>query len=240
MNPMKEIPNYVAFVAIVLLIFVMALFTFGYVNLNEKIDRPVPVPSPDDVGIQLASQTTILCPSYLSYADQTRLEQGTGLAGVDFIYVERQTGIDALTLMAIAAHESTWGSNFWAANYNNVMSWGISDVNPDRVKYATKSLNVLVAAAGLKRLYLTQGSTYWGGEATLVGINRYYASDKSWSTGVLAIVKELEGKLTEQQRMKRYCVKTGLFAAPVNWDYEHTVTGWALYKTNKAVVTAGR
>ncbi|HNW85279.1 MAG TPA: hypothetical protein PKH46_07140 [Candidatus Cryosericum sp.] len=211
-------------------------FTLGY-RTGSPI---VPVPSPDDVGVQLASQTTILCPSYLSYADQTRLEKGTGLEGVDFIYCERQTGIDALTLMAIAAHESAWGSNNWSKRYNNVMSWGISDSDPDRTTYASKTLNVLVAAAGLKRLYLTQGGTYWGGEATLVGINRYYASDKGWSAAVLAIVKELESKLTEQQRMKRWCVKTALFTSDVVFDYEHLVTGWALYKTNKAVVTAGR
>jgi hypothetical protein len=36
---MREIPQGVTFVAIVLLILVIALFTFGYVNLSGKIDR---------------------------------------------------------------------------------------------------------------------------------------------------------------------------------------------------------
>ena len=58
-----------------------------------------------ETGTQLASQVTVLYPSTLTYVQQTALEKGTGLAGVDFIYVERQTGIDALTLMAIAADE---------------------------------------------------------------------------------------------------------------------------------------
>lgn len=39
---MREIPGYVAFVAIVLLIFCIALFTFGYVSLSGKIDRQAP------------------------------------------------------------------------------------------------------------------------------------------------------------------------------------------------------
>lgn len=39
MKKMREIPGYVTFVAIVLLVFVIALFTFGYVSLNGKIDR---------------------------------------------------------------------------------------------------------------------------------------------------------------------------------------------------------
>ena len=39
---MREIPGYVTFVAIVLLIFCIALFTFGYVSLSGKIDRQAP------------------------------------------------------------------------------------------------------------------------------------------------------------------------------------------------------
>jgi len=200
----------------------------------------VPVETPEDTAIQLASQVTVLFPSSLTYVQQTVFTQGTGLAGVDFIYVERQTGIDALTLMAIAAHESAWGSNNWSKRYNNVMSWGVSDSDPDRSYYATKTLCVLAAARGLKRLYLSEDATYYGGDLTLFGINNYYASDKGWAMAVLSIVKELEGKMTEGQRVKRWCVKTGLFTPDVVWDYEHTVTGWALYKTNRATVVVGR
>ena len=193
-----------------------------------------------DTATQLASQTTVLFPSTLSYAQQTAITKGTGLAGVDFIYVERQTGIDALTLMAIAAHESAWGTNSWATKYNNVMSWGISDSDPSRYAYATKTLNVYAAAQGLKSLYLTPGATYYGGSLTLWGINKYYASDKGWADGVNAILKQLEAKLTEEQRMKRWMMKTGLFSVPVTWDYEHLVTGWVTYKANNATAVAGR
>lgn len=191
-------------------------------------------------GVQLASQMTVLCPSYLTYADQTRIEKGTGLEGVDFIYVERQTGIDAVTLMAIAAHESSWGNNSWAKRYNNVMSWGISDSDPDRAYYDTKTANVLAAAKGLKRLYLSEDATYYGGDLTLYGVNKYYASDKGWAAGVLAIVKQIEAKLTQEQQMKRWCVKVGLFAVPVTWDEVTKKIGWSFYKMNQAPAIAGR
>ena len=193
-----------------------------------------------DTAIQIASQTTVLFPSTLAYVQQTALTKGTGLANVDFIYVERQTGIDALTLMAIAAHESAWGSNAWAVKYNNIMSWGISDSNPSRYTYQTKTLNVLAAAQGLKRLYLSPDATYYGGSLTLWGVNKYYASDKGWADGVNAILKQLEAKLTEQQQMQRWMTKTELFAVPVTWDYEHIVTGWVTYKANIATAVAGR
>lgn len=200
----------------------------------------VPVATPEDTAIQLASQVTVLFPSVLTYVQQTALEAGTGLSGVDFIYCERQTGIDALTLMAIAAHESAWGSNAWAKRYNNVMSWGISDSDPDRGYYDTKTQNVLAAAKGLKRLYLSEGATYYGGDLTLFGINKYYASDTNWAAGVLVIVRQLEAKLSEGQRVKRWCVKTGLFTPDVVWDEIHTVVGWSLYKTNQNPAIAGR
>ena len=193
-----------------------------------------------ETGTQLASQVTVLYPSTLTYVQQTALEKGTGLAGVDFIYVERQTGIDALTLMAIAAHESAWGSNYWATNYNNVMSWGISDSSPDLTRYSTKTMNVLIAAQGLKRLYLSPSAKYYGGSLTLWGMNKYYATDKGWADGVNSILKQLEAKLTEEQCMKRWMTKTGLYAVPVTWDYEHLVTGWVTYKANNATAVVGR
>jgi hypothetical protein len=200
----------------------------------------VPVETPEDTAIQLASQVTVLFPSALTYVQQTALEAGTGLAGVDFIYCERQTGVDALTLMAIAAHESAWGSNSWSKRYNNVMSWGVSELDPDRAYYATKTLNVLAAAQGLKRLYLSEDATYYGGDLTLWGINKYYAGDKGWADGVVAIVRQLEAKLSEEQRMKRWCVKTGLFSIPVTWNDLYKTVGWSFYKVNGLPAIAGR
>ena len=222
----------------VLLAWLLALILIG-AGMFYAGRMSVRTPTPE-TGAQLASQTTVLFPSTLTYAQQTALTKGTGLAGVDFIYVERQTGIDALTLMAIAAHESAWGTNSWSTRYNNVMSWGISDSDPSRYTYQTKTLNVFAAARGLKSLYLSPDARYYGGSLTLWGINKYYATDKGWADGVNSILKQLEAKLTETQRMKRWMTKTGLYAVPVTWDYEHLVTGWVTYKANNATAVAGR
>ena len=234
----KQIPSWLMWLALVLLAFTVGASC--YVILERVQEVPAPVVETPDTATQLASQVTVLFPSYLTYAQQTALEKGTGLAGVDFIYVERQTGIDALTLMAIAAHESAWGSNYWAKTYNNVMSWGISDSSPDRTRYSTKTMNVLIAAQGLKRLYLSPSAKYYGGALTLWGINKYYASDKGWADGVNGILKQLEALLSEEQRMKRWCNKVGLFTVPTTWDAETKRLGWAFYKMNNATAVAGR
>jgi hypothetical protein len=212
----------------------------GGFSLGRTTEPAAPEKTPEQTAVQLASQVTVLFPSTLTYVQQTALEAGTGLSGVDFIYCERQTGIDALTLMAIAAHESAWGSNSWSKRYNNVMSWGISDSDPDRAYYESKTLNVLAAAKGLKRLYLSETATYYGGDLTLYGVNKYYASDKGWAAGVLSIVKQLEATLSREQQMKRWCVKVGLFAIPVTWDEVTKKIGWSFYKMNQAPAIAGR
>jgi hypothetical protein len=230
------------FIAVVIIaIFTLTSYYIGYNIGNSNKQKTISV---EDVGVQLASQTTVLCPSYMTYADQTRLEKGTGLVGVDFLYVEKKTGLDAIVLMAIAKHESSVGgvpgTNYWAKTYNNIMSLGITAVNPDRTHYATKTLNVLATAQWLVRGYLHTGAPYYHGGLTQWEIGQSYASDGSWAKGVTNAIKYYEGKLTEEQRMKRQLVKTGIFTPDVKWDYTHLVFGWGWYKTNKATVTVGR
>ena len=229
------------FTFILLISFIAISAYVGYYNGNLNRERVISV---DEIGVQLASQSTVICPSYMTYADQTRLEKGTGLEGVDFLYVEKKTGLDALFLMAIAKHESSEngipGTNYWAKNYNNIMSLGITQSNPDRTHYATKTLNVLVTAQWLVRGYLNTEAPYYHGGLTQWEIGQSYASDKSWAQGVTNAMKYYEGQLTETQRMKRTMVKTGIFTPDVVWDDIHTVFGWGWYKTNKATVTVGR
>lgn len=208
-------------------------------NLNKQT-----VISVDEIGIQLASQATVICPSYMTYVDQTRLEKGTGLEGVDFLYVEKKTGLDAIFLMSVAKHESSQngipGTNYWAKTYNNIMSLGITQSNPDRTHYATKTINVLTTAQWLVRGYLNTEAPYYHGGLTQWEIGQSYASDGSWAAGVTSAIKYYEGLLTETQRMKRTLVKTGIFTPDVVWDEIHTVFGWGWYKTNRATVTVGR
>lgn len=209
-----------------------------------------PLANEPETGAQLASQTTVLFPSTMTYAQQVAITKGTGLAGVDFLYVEKKTGIDALSLMSIAIMESTnakthvWGTNYWANTYNNIMSFGISSVNPDRTRYKTKTENVYVTAKYLKEQYLTKGGEYYHNGSTLWDVNYYYCPGSreslKWANTIQDILASLENKLSYEQRMKRWCMKTTLFATPVKWDYEHLVVGYALYKANNSDVIKGR
>jgi hypothetical protein len=226
---------------VLVFLFIIGAGVSGYLLGTATVSPSAVVPAkPEDTGVQIASQTTVICPSYMTYVDQTRIEKGTGLEGVDFLYVEKQTGLDGLFLMSIAAWESNWGTNYWAKTYNNIMSLGVTTIDPDRTHYPTKTQNVLATAQWLLRGYLTKGAPYYHGGLTQWEIGLSYASDGSWATGVTNMIKTIEGKLTLTQRMKRWMVKTGIFTPDVTWDYEHQVIGWALYKVNNTKTITGR
>jgi hypothetical protein len=235
---------------ILVAILVIAAGFAGYSLGTATTEKTSAVPTtPETTDVQLASQSTVICPSYLTYADQARLEKGTGLEGVDFIYVEKKTGLDAVFLMAIAKHESSErnangvmvpGTNYWARNYNNIMSLGITAKNPDRTRYPTKTQNVLVTAQWLLRGYLVEGAPYYHGGLTQWEIGISYASDGSWARGVTDAINYYEAKLSEEQRMRRLMVKTGTFQPDVVWDYTHEVVGWSLYKIQNNKTIAGR
>jgi len=241
MNATDGSMKFPRWLSVLCVLIIVAAVGLGGFLLGKRSQPPVVTPVAElPTGVQLASQMTVLCPSYLTYADQTRIEKGTGLAGVDFLYVESKTGIDAVFLMAVAAHESAWGNNFWAKNYNNVMSLGITDSNPDRTHYTSKTANVLATAQWLIRGYLTVGAPYYHGGFTQYEIGKSYASDGSWASGVTAQINAIEAKLTETQRMKRWCVKTTLFQPDVIWDSVHTTVGWSFYKANRLPIISGR
>lgn len=238
----NNIPRWLVVLCVLI---IAATVGLGGYMLGKQAQVPVVTPVTTlPTGVQLASQMTVLCPSYMTYADQTRIERGTGLEGVDFIYVERQTGLDAVFLMAVAWQESSKdgvpGTNYWAVNYNNIMSLGITTTNPDRTHYTSKTANVLATAQWLIRGYLTVGAPYYHGGLTQYEIGKSYAWDGSWATGVTNCINDIEAKLTDTQRMKRWCVKTTLFQPDVIWDYEHTVVGWSFYKANKLPIISGR
>ena len=199
-------------------------------------------------AVKLASQVTVLYPSYLTYAQQGRILKPTLLSKVDFIFIEKlihaETGIyvDAVTIMSICAHESGWGSNHWAVEHNNPMSWGI-DETPDQTVYPSPTYGVYIAVRGLVSMYYKPGAKYYS--LTLWDMNKYYcpssAASLTWANDIDDIYKSLEATLTPEQLMRRWCNKTGMLDVPTDWSNDATHRmGWIFYKANNAVVTAGR
>lgn len=112
--------------------------------------------------------------------------------GSAFVEAERQTGINALFLAAIAVHESNKGTSDIARLKNNLFGWGAYDSNPFESAYsfATREAGILYVASRLKALYIDT----WG-LVTIDEIGRRYASDTAWADKVYYWVRRLQNEI---------------------------------------------
>ena len=155
---------------------------------EQKIQEPVNVNL--DTSVQIAQTTTILRPSFIPLKTLQKHLKNTGLDGYAsaFLEAERETGIGADWLVAIAQHESKNGTNYWWKYWNNCFSWGIMDKGQTQeAKWIRDNLTkwqaLVYISKRFKALYLTKGGLYHKGN-TLWDIGQYYASDGSWARKV--------------------------------------------------------
>jgi hypothetical protein len=172
-----------------------------------------PIELPEETAIELAKTITVLRPSFIDIKTIDNYVKNTGLYGYGnaFMEAEKQSGIGADYLVAIAIHESGWGSNDWWKSWNNCFSWGITDSGPNseayKVKNMSKSEAIVYIAKQIKALYLTKGGTYYKGE-TLSAIGTYYASDGSWASAVININANFTKTLTEEVKSKQWAMSS--------------------------------
>jgi len=110
----------------------------------------------------------------------------SGLVGLGAAVEQAQEeyGVNALFILAVASHESYYGTSKAAQNRNNL--FGIMQRGGGQVTYESKADSV----AGFARL--VSGSGYFGsGRTTLAGINgRYAPYNPEWKDKVLQLMHE--------------------------------------------------
>lgn len=195
------------FVIIFLLVLLIIVSVYNYkINHQNEIffDK-----LPNETATQLATTITVLRPSFMTVSQIENFLKGTGLAGYGYAFLKAEeiSGIGADYLVAIACHESKFGTNTWWKEWNNCLSWGITDSGPNseayKIKGMTKDQAIVYTAQRIKESYLTKGGAYYSGE-TLSAINKYYASDTSWASKVMSIHSRLISTLSEEQRAKQW------------------------------------
>jgi len=175
---------------------------------------------PETTATQLAQTITVLRPSFITAQQIDNYVKGTGLAGYGwaFIKAEQLSGIGADYLLAIAIHESGWGSNYYTKYYHQIFSWGVWDSGVTGEAYYSSIAGCLIGEyqvvngvrvwkdgvpVKIKKLYLTKGAPYYAGE-TLSAINKYYASDPNWANAVINIHSKFVQTLPEDVRAKQW------------------------------------
>ena len=136
--------------------------------------------APSRGGRQLTLTTMPLnTPSGYSAARFERALKGTSLAGIGeaLVLAEAETGINAVILAAICAHESGWGTSRLARERNNLAGLGAYrpglgmtfDTRADCIDYLARLLA--------------------GRPGTLAEVGQWYAEDPGWARKVGACVR---------------------------------------------------
>lgn len=102
-------------------------------------------------------------------------------------------GINPIYILAHAILESNWGQSKIAEDKNNLFGYGAIDSDPYNSAYAfpNRECGVLYVMWKIRKNYLTEEGKYWGGSATLEGMNKRYASDKKWAEKICNIMNLL-------------------------------------------------
>lgn len=100
-----------------------------------------------------------------------------------FIECEDQYGINAVAMMAIAVHESAWGTSRRAREDNNLTGYGVYSDSAKGINANTKEKNLLMTAKLLKEQYVVKGGSYYEGTG-LMDINEHYCTSSDWAINV--------------------------------------------------------
>jgi len=127
-------------------------------------------------------------------------------SGKEFVKAEEKTGVNALTLAAISAHETNWGKSSLALQNNNFFGWGAFDHSPyeSAANFDSRKESILHVAESLRDNYLSRDGRYHEGE-NLHAVNERYASDEQWAEKVSAVMKNIaKVSMEDPEEIKDY------------------------------------
>jgi hypothetical protein len=130
--------------------------------------------------------------SYLKYKDPKDQAKSTlRNTGFYFWEAEQKHGVNAAFLLALAGHESAWGTSYYAINRYNFFGWQAYDHNPDNARwFKSAGEGILEVAKGIKKQFIDKGNkTIW----QLKHNNNpgAYATDPEWHNMVARIANEI-------------------------------------------------
>lgn len=104
---------------------------------------------------------------------------------------ERETGINAVFLAAVAALESGWNTSAVAENKNNLFGWSAATGYAD---FESKEDCIAEVAGCIKTLYLSPDGIYFNGY-TVEAVNIRYNGNEQWKAAVLQIMQDIQRRI---------------------------------------------
>ncbi len=117
-----------------------------------------------------------------------------------FVAGEKEYGVNAFALVAIAGLESGWNTSERANNgRNNIVGMAVYDDESYGSIYASKYHCIMDLAKQLKTYYLTPGAEHYNGTSTSL-VNKKYSTTPTWYKEVDSIGDELVAIYNERFR----------------------------------------
>ena len=142
--------------------------------------------------------------SNASLEDLQRILKGTALYDLapTYLQAENEYGVNALFIIALSAHESSWGTSKRAVEDNNLTGFGVFFDSSIGLNSKSKNENILRTTSWLKNQYLNTKGLYYKG-TSIEAVNKSYAKNADgsvnteWSAGIKKIANNLYNELLE-------------------------------------------
>ena len=127
----------------------------------------------------------LLKKSNLTKDKAKKILKGTALEDCSdyFIECEEKYGVNAIGVMAIAVHESAWGTSRRAQEDHNLTGYGVYSDSAKGINAPSKEDNLLMTAKLLKESYLTKSGSHYKG-TSLMAVNESYCTSGDWAINV--------------------------------------------------------
>ena len=127
----------------------------------------------------------LLKKSNLTKDKAKKILKGTALEDCSdyFIECEEKYGVNAIGVMAIAVHESAWGTSRRAQEDHNLTGYGVYSDSAKGINAPSKEENLLMTAKLLKESYLTRSGSHYKG-TSLMAVNESYCTNGDWAINV--------------------------------------------------------
>lgn len=127
----------------------------------------------------------LLKKSNLTKDKAKKILKGTALEDCSdyFIECEEKYGVNAIGVMAIAVHESAWGTSRRAQEDHNLTGYGVYSDSAKGINAPSKKENLLMTAKLLKESYLTRSGSHYKG-TSLMAVNESYCTSGDWAINV--------------------------------------------------------
>ena len=127
----------------------------------------------------------LLKKSNLTKDKAKKILKGTALEDCSdyFIECEEKYGVNAIGVMAIAVHESAWGTSRRAQDDHNLTGYGVYSDSAKGINAPSKEENLLMTAKLLKESYLTRSGSHYKG-TSLMAVNESYFTSGDWAINV--------------------------------------------------------